>query len=231
MKTRIVLVEPREAGNVGAVARAMKNFGLRDLAIVGRHPQLLPEAGWWASGSEDLLERARFHATLQEALADAHITVATTSLRGRATPADMTPVELAQLAATMGDDQTLALVFGREDHGLTREEVLLCHHTAAIPTNPAFPTMNLAQAACLFAYELSGLTASTAPRPLPNAALIERLHERAQALLLQSGFLWESNPDHIYDDLRLLLGRAAPDEREAAILLGILRQLEWALKK
>jgi TrmH family RNA methyltransferase len=231
VKARIVLVEPREAGNVGAVARAMKNFGLHDLAIVGRHPQLLPEAGWWASGSEDLLEKARFHPTLQEALADAHVTVATTSLRGRATPADMTPVELAALASTLGEEQTLALVFGREDHGLTREEVLLCHHTAAVPTNPAFPTMNLAQAACLFAYELSGITASPNPRPLPNAAMIERLHERAQALLLQSGFLWESNPDHIYDDLRLLLGRAAPDQREAAILLGILRQLEWALKR
>ncbi|HEY3054074.1 MAG TPA: TrmH family RNA methyltransferase, partial [Thermoanaerobaculia bacterium] len=104
---RIVLVEPREAGNVGAAARVMKNFGFDDLVIVGDHPPLLPVAGWWASGADDLLERARFAATLQEALADAHLTVATTSMRGRTTPADLTPQELAAQPAS---DHTVALV-------------------------------------------------------------------------------------------------------------------------
>ena len=70
MPLRIVLVEPREAGNVGAVARVMKNFGFDDLWIVGDHPQLLPVAGWWASGADDLLEGAHLAETLQEALAD-----------------------------------------------------------------------------------------------------------------------------------------------------------------
>ena len=119
-RLRIVLVEPREAGNVGATARVMKNFGFDDLVIVGEHPQLLPVAGWWASGADDLLERASFASTLQEALADANLTVATTSLRGRTTPADFTPKTLQAEFASLAEEQTLALVFGREDSGLLR---------------------------------------------------------------------------------------------------------------
>src|SRR5437763_13415204 len=88
---RIVLVEPREAGNVGAAARVMKNFGHRDLWIVGEHPNLHPLAGWWASGAEDVVAEAHFVPTLIEALADAHVTIATTSSRGRTTPIDLTP--------------------------------------------------------------------------------------------------------------------------------------------
>ena len=228
---RIVLVEPREAGNVGAVARSMKNFGLAELWIVGEHPQLLPVSGWWASGADDLLESARFVATLEEALAGAHLTVATTSMRGRTNATTFNPKTLAARVATMTEDQIVALVFGREDSGLTREEVVLCQHTASIPTNAAFPTMNLAQSVCVFAYELSGIEAVPAARELPTAEKIERLHQRARALLLAAGFLHDNNPDRIYDDLRNLLARADVDEREATILLGIVRQLEWALRR
>ena len=228
MSLRIVLVEPREAGNVGAVARAMKNFGFDELWIVGEHPQLLPTAGWWASGAEDLLANARFAKTLQEAVADAHLVVATTSSRGRTTPADFTP---ATLAEKFIEGQTLALVFGREDSGLTREEVVLCHRTAVIPTSESFPTMNLAQSVCVFCYELSRVERPQTGRTLAPAALVERMHERFEALLLEVEFLHANNPARIYDEIRALLGRAELDEREATILLGIIRQIEWALRR
>ena len=84
---RIVLVEPREAGNVGAAARVMKNFGFTDLWIVGEYPELHPLAGWWASGADDVVAAARFAPTLHHAIGDAHITVATTSARGPSRPA------------------------------------------------------------------------------------------------------------------------------------------------
>lgn len=230
-RLRIVLVEPQEAGNVGAVARAMKNFGFGELWIVGTHPQLLPVAGWWASGADDLLAAAHFAPTLLDAIGDAHVTVATTSMRGRTTPVTFSPKTLAAKFASLANDQTLALVFGREDSGLTREELVLCQHTAAIPANARFPTMNLAQSACVFCYELSSIEPAEAPRALPDAATIERIHERARALLLATGFLHENNPDRIYDDLRAIVARAELDEREATIALGILRQLEWALRR
>jgi tRNA/rRNA methyltransferase len=226
---RIVLVEPREAGNVGAVARVMKNFGFDDLWIVGEHPELLPVAGWWASGADDLLARARFAATLQEALADAHLTVATTSMRGRTTAADFTPRQLAVELASLAGDQTLALVFGREDSGLTREELVLCQRTAFIPTREEFPTMNLAQAAGMFCFALSRIERTSGSRALAPAALVERLHERFESLLLEVGFLHANNPARIYDEVRAIIGRAALDEREATIILGIVRQIEWKI--
>lgn len=228
---RLVLVEPREAGNVGAVARVMKNFGFDDLCVVGEHPPLQPLAGWWASGADDLIERITFSPTLFDALSGAHLTVATTSARGRTTPADLTPRGVARLYHDLGSDQTLALVFGREDSGLTRDEVVLCQRTAAIPTDARFPTMNLAQAVCLFCYELSSIQPAPSSRRPATVDAVERLHERAQALLLEVGFLHENNPDRIYDDLRSLLGRADLDDREATILLGILRQIEWKLRQ
>lgn len=240
MNIRIVLVEPQEAGNVGAVARAMKNFGLSDLWIAGKHPELLPVSSWWASGADDLLERVHFVPALADAIADAHVTVATTSMRGRTTPVTFTPRTLADKAASMSDDQTLALVFGREDSGLTREELVLCQYSVTIPTNDAFPTMNLAQSVCVFAYELSGggealqpvpLGAAAPPsRQLPDAATIERIHQRARDLLREAGFLHENNPDRIYDDLRAIVARAELDAREATIVLGIIRQIEWKIR-
>ncbi len=226
-RLRIVLVEPREAGNVGAVARAMKNFGFDDLWIVGAHPELLPVAGWWASGADDLLANAHFAATLEDAIGDAHVTVATTSMRGRTTPVTFSPKTLAAKFASIAKNQILALVFGREDSGLTREELVLCQHTAAIPANDRFPTMNLAQAACVFCYELASIAPREEARELPDAATIERVHQRARELLLEVGFLHENNPDRIYDDLRAIVARAELDAREATIVLGIIRQIEW----
>jgi TrmH family RNA methyltransferase len=228
---RIILVEPREAGNVGAAARAMLNFGFDEMCIVGEHPQLLPVSSWWASGADEVLERVRFVSTLADAIGDAQVTVATTSMRGRTTPVTFSPRTLGERFAAMRDDQTLALVFGREDRGLTSEELVLCQHTAAIPTNDRFPTMNLAQSICVFCYELSSIAPSPAARELPDAATLERIHQRARSLLLDVGFLHADSPDHIYDELRALLARAEPDAREATIVQGMLRQIGWALKR
>jgi tRNA/rRNA methyltransferase len=230
MKLRIVLVEPREAGNVGAAARVMRNFGFAELWIVGRHPELHPLAWWWASGADEIVEKATFVETLQEALADAHLSVATTSARGRDMTPAMTPVDLAAAASGLTGEQTLALVFGREDSGLTREEVVQCQRTAVIPTLPEFPTMNLAQSVGVFCYELSQIAPATEGRTLPAAGLVERFHQRSEALLMDVGFMRENNP-HIYDELRAVVARAALDERELTIILGILRQIEWKIGK
>jgi TrmH family RNA methyltransferase len=229
-RLRIVLVEPREAGNVGAAARVMKNFGFDELWIVGEHPELLPVSSWWASGADDVLAAAHFAPTLNDAVADAHLTVATTSMRGRTSPVSFTSRTLAERFASLDADQTLALVFGREDHGLTREELMLCQHTAAVPTNDRSPVMNLAQSVGVFCYELSSIAPAPISRDLPDAATIERLHQHARQLLLEIGFLWKDNPDHIYEDLRNLVSRADLDAREAKIVLGIIRQIEWKVR-
>ena len=207
----------------------MKNFGFESLTIAGEHPELQPLSSWWASGADNVVERATFTPALFDAIRDAHVTIATSSLRGRTTPATLTPFEVAGLFASLGDDQTMALVFGREDSGLTREEVMACQRTAVIPTHPEFPTMNLAQAVGVFCFVLSQIRRAPSARDLAPAALIERLHERAQALLVETGFLHDNNPDRIYDDLRAIAARSDLDAREATILLGIIHQIEWKL--
>src|SRR2546425_5493925 len=188
---RIVLVEPQAAGNVGAAARVMKNFGFHELWIVGEHPPLEPLAGWWASGADDVIGEARFTPTLHGAISDAQLAVATTSARGRTTPADFDPAHLGRAFATLRAEDILALVFGREDSGLTREEIMLCQRIAGIPTDDDFPTMNLAQAVGIFCYQLSRVARTPSRRERPTAALMERLHERAESLLLEAGFLQE----------------------------------------
>jgi len=228
---RIVLVEPQSAGNVGAAARVMKNFGFHELWIVGEHPSLEPQAGWWASGADDVLARAHFASTLHAAIAEAQTAVATTSARGRTTPLDFDPQQLAHAFGKLGEEDVLALVFGREDSGLTREEITLCQRTAGIPTNDAFPTMNLAQAVGIFCYQLSRIVPVPSQRERPTAALMERLHERVESLLLEAGFLHQNNPDRIYDDIRSIVARADLDAREATILLGMIHQMEWKIRQ
>jgi tRNA/rRNA methyltransferase len=231
-RVRFVLVEPREGGNVGAAARAMKNFGFTEMVIAGEPPPLEGAAQWWASGAEDLVAGAGREASLQGALAGAHVAIATSSSRERTVERPLTPPEVAAMRAAMAPDQTMAIVFGREDRGLTADEIARCGRTAVIPTSELHPTMNLAQAVAIFAWELSRERAPAgAPSPeLATVGAIERLHEAARALLLEAGFLNEQNPDQVYADLRAIAARAMLDERELAILMGIVRQLRWATK-
>lgn len=227
---RFILVEPREPGNVGAAARAMKNFGFLEMTIVGEVAELQPVAEWWASGAGDVVAQARRVPTLAAALADAHLTVATTSSRSRSVQVPLTPDAVREALGALAGGQTLALVFGREDRGLTAEEIALCHRTAVIPTSDLHPTLNLAQAVAIFAWTLSREPAAGDARSLAPVASLERLHDTARGLLLDVGFLNQENADQIYADLRAIAGRALLDERELAILLGIARQIRWAIE-
>ncbi|MGA7614744.1 MAG: RNA methyltransferase [Thermoanaerobaculia bacterium] len=230
-RIRIVLVEPREEGNVGAVARAMKNFGLDDLVVVGQIPGPGRVAEWWSSGAADLVGSARVVATLDDAIQDVHRTIATTSARGRSEDDLLTPKGLSELWRDTGAGERIALVFGREDRGLTAEEVAKCQFRVSIPTSTAFPTMNLAQSVAILCYELhrEDPPRGAAKPAAAEAGQIERLHEMARELLLDSGFLNAENPDHIYDEMRALAGRARLSEREVTLLLGAVRQLRWKI--
>jgi tRNA/rRNA methyltransferase len=128
-------------------------------------------------------------------------------------------------------DPRIALVFGREDRGLTADEIARCGRTAVIPTSDLHPTMNLAQAVAIFAWELSlKIVPAGAPSREPATVdEVERFHEAARTLLLETGFLNEQNPELVYADLRAMAARATLDERELAILMGIVRQVRWAM--
>jgi tRNA/rRNA methyltransferase len=225
---RIVLVEPREAGNIGAAARAMKNFGFSEMALVGALPPLQPVAEWWASGAEDVVHGALRFESLSEALADCHAAIATTSSRGRTLEEVLRPPQVAQMRSELAPSQRLALVFGREDRGLTTAEADLCGRIAVIPTNGEFGTMNLAQAVSIFCYEMRREERAVAEvKELAPQALVERLHQQALTLLLECGFLHEKNPERLYAEFRALAARAELTPREAELLLAAVKQVQW----
>ncbi|HEY6137067.1 MAG TPA: RNA methyltransferase [Thermoanaerobaculia bacterium] len=229
MRVRIVLVEPREAGNVGAAARAMKNFGFTDLWIAGAGEERTDDvSSWWAVGANDVVLSATRVATLDEALADCHLTVATTAVRERNVLEQLTPHEVAELAAeTLGDEHRLGLVFGRERWGLSGREIALCQRTASIPTWPEFPTMNLAQSVAIFCYELGrGLRAKPGEKDPAPHQLIQHLHAHARALFNEVGYFGDKSPDRMCAELQALAARAKLSTREASLLLSLLRHIE-----
>ena len=228
MHVRIILVEPLEAGNVGAAARAMKNFGFTDLWIVGGKTERTDNvSSWWAVGAIDVVNAATRVDTLEEALVDCHLTVATTAIRGRQVFEQLTPADVARVASQeLGEEHRLALVFGRETHGLSGREVLLCQRTASIPTWPDFPTMNLAQSVAIFCYELGkGLRpAAKHPDPAPHQLVLE-LTRHTRALLDDIGYWGEKSPDRMCAELQAITGRAVLTMREASLLLAMVRKL------
>ena len=229
MRVRIVLVEPREAGNVGAAARAMKNFGFTDLWIAGSDAERTDDvSSWWAVGANDVVQAATRTATLGEALADCHLTVATTAVRERHVLEQLTPAEVAELAReTLGEEHRLALVFGRERWGLSGSEIALCQCTASIPTWPEFPTMNLAQSVAIFCYELGrGLRPTPAEKDPAPHQLIQHLNTHGRALLQEIGYFGDKSPERLCAELQALTARARLSTREASLLLSLLRHME-----
>ena len=228
---RIVLVRPRGAANVGAVARAMKNMGVRELLLV----QPGPLRGFWSGAmavhADDVLEAARQCDSLDAAVADCGLVVGTTcrggGYRTGAEPARVAAPRIVSAAAS----NRVALVFGPEDHGLSTDDLKRCQQLIVIPSDPGYPSLNLAQAVMICCYELflaaQADTQPAAPPPLATAERVEAMLQRLQVAFLSIGFLHADNPDHIMFALRKLLGRARLDERDVRIFIALARQIEW----
>jgi len=172
-------------------------------------------------------------ATLEEALADVHLSVATTAVRARQVFEQLAPHEVAQLAAEhLADDQILAVVFGREEFGLSGREVAMCRRTACIPTSPAFPTMNLAQSVAIFCYELGkGLRPAPKKQEPAPGHLLQVLDSRARQLFEDVNFFGEKNADRMCAELQALAGRAVLTTREASLLLSLVSNLQKSREK
>ncbi|TVR70055.1 MAG: tRNA/rRNA methyltransferase [Spirochaetaceae bacterium] len=188
----IVLVEPARGGNVGAAARAMKTMGFTDLRIVGTGPDQwnIGEARAFAHGSSDVLDGAGLHGSLEEALEDRDLVVGTTARRRGKRDDYYEPPQLREMLGAGLRGERIALVFGREESGLSNEELDLCHITTAIPMRAAYPSLNLAQAVMVYCYELSSLRfhAHRLEHGVPEEATMSVLHRRASETLLWLGF-------------------------------------------
>jgi TrmH family RNA methyltransferase len=228
-RIRIVLVRPREAQNVGAVARAMKNMGLAQLVLVDAPALDEARAATLAVHAGDVLAARRQVATLPAALVGCGLVVGTSGRPTAARDGGVTPRALAPVLVGAAADNDVALVFGPEDHGLALEELKHCHHVLTIPTSDAYGSLNLAQAVLVCAYELWTVAAPDEPgRVFAPHERLELLYAKLEAGLTAVSFLHGDEAPAMMRRVRRLLGRAALDDDEVQILLGVARQMTWA---
>ena len=226
MQLRIVLVAPARPENVVAAAREMKTMGLTSLRIVDSKAHLQPAARWVAHGAGDILDGVQTFATLEQALADVDFTVATTA-RSRArfhyycTPQQL----LGQLNERSQWVGQAALVFGREDSGLTNEELELADLLTGVPMQADYPSLNLGQAVMVYCYQLSELMNVSAPQgPVANEGQLKALRQRTEGLLTT---LEVSDDQKLRDWLHQRLG--ALQQRDTAMLHTLLHDIEKKL--
>jgi len=222
---RMVLCRPSHPGNIGAAARAMKTMGIGDLRLVEPARFPAPEAEWMATNAIDVVHAARLHASLNEAIADC---VGAFALSAR--PREWSPQVLdvraaAARAATL--DGPVAFVFGNETAGLTNEEMFACQYLVHIPANPAFSSLNLAQAVQVVAYELHMTRAPAVQGRSEKLATVqdrEGLYAHLEEAAAASGFLTPGS--RLRERWRRLFSRVPALEREEVnILRGLLRSL------
>ena len=225
--TSLVLVSPQNAGNIGAVARSMMNFGFESLILVT--PETDPvskEALDRAVHAKEILLRATIAPDLPTALQDFQYVVGTCGRDCTYPPAYTTP---RQFVEKWNKDLKLALVFGRENHGLSTEELGLCDEVLIIPTSDVCPSINLSHAVSVVLYEFflkkyEGLES----RPLwATHGEKEGFYSHLRELLLEIEFLDSHNPDPILQEIKSFFSRTGLTRREVTLFRGIIRNLKY----
>lgn len=237
----VVLVNTSHPGNIGASARAMKNMGLTRLVLA--QPRDFPSgvAVGRAASAVDVLEQARVVGTLTEAVADCGLVIGA-SARSRRIPWPLlTPAQCAEKVLQEAGNNRVALVFGREDAGLSNDELHLCHYHVRIPTQTGYSSLNLAAAVMVICYELckSALPVDADDtevaerewdREMATGEDMERFFEHLEKILIAVDFHDPENPRQLMQRLRRLFSRIRVDVMEVSILRGMLSNIEHHLK-
>jgi TrmH family RNA methyltransferase len=233
----VVLVNPRNPLNIGAVARAMANFGFSHLSVVGAYDPHWREARS-AIGAPELLASACEHATLSDAVAHQTLVLGTGTLTYR--KPDQTVISLPELGPVIHQELArkggIAILFGSEKRGLSREDLSYCHALVEIPTDARQPSMNLGQAAAVCLYELAcgnaRIIGETSPSPaVIDSAIVERLGDLIQQTMIAADYSPESMHETNRHDLRVLLRRLKLSPLDARRILGLFRRILNRLTK
>ncbi len=225
----IVLSNTTHPGNIGATARAMKTMGLSRLVLVNPSKYPSAEATVRASRADDILQSAVVVDNIEEGIASSHLIIGTSARQRRHDAPLLTPFELADLAAN-NPDQSMSILFGTENSGLTNQELSLCHYQVFIPANPDYSSLNLASAVQLIAYELrmrylqeqDKETVPTKQHEPVTADLMAGFYEQLEQTMIATGYLDPENPKQLSLRLRRMYNRMQPDQSEYQILRGFL---------
>jgi len=236
---RFVLVAPRYGGNVGAAARVLKNFGFWKLAVVApREGTDHEQAIRMAVDAADILASASTYATLDDALATAATVIGTSRRMGKHRQPHHRLDELAPVAAGLASRGEVAILFGREDHGLADADLDRCTHLAYVPTAEAYPALNVAQTVAIAAYELRRALDAEAPpaldpedEALADHAGREAMYAHLEEALLTIGFLKTGQLEGMMRRLRRILSRAELTAGDVDVVRGISRQILWLARQ
>ncbi|WP_198266498.1 tRNA (cytosine(32)/uridine(32)-2'-O)-methyltransferase TrmJ [sulfur-oxidizing endosymbiont of Gigantopelta aegis] len=229
---RIILINTQFAGNIGAVARAMKNMGLSRLYLVNPICTLGKEAYIRATSATNILEKAIIADTLSEVISDCHLVVGTSTRdRGMSLPL-LTARESGERIAAEAIDAQVAIIFGQESCGLQSEDLQQCNFHGYIPANPDYSSLNLGAAVQTFCYEIFQATEAKRTQPkeyiydYPEHQDMEYFYEHLEKILTDVDFIVTNHPGQMMQRLRRLFNRARPDQKELNILRGILSAIE-----
>lgn len=237
---RIVLVNTSHPGNIGGAARAMKNMALDQLYLVQPREFPAPRAVWRAAGATDLLEKAKVVDCVDDAIRDCGLVIGT-SARGRRIPWPIiNPRDCGTTVWKESICHPVALLFGREDRGLTNDELHKCHYHVCIPSNPQYSSLNLACSVQVIAYEIyvASLERNDLTRDKQNAwdqpiaknEDLERFHTHLEEAMIDVGFYDPDNPKQLMTRMRRLFNRVRMDEIEVAVFRGLLSAVQRRLK-
>lgn len=237
---RIVLVNTSHTGNIGSTARAMKTMGLSNLVLVDPVSPPDGKSSALAAGAGDVLANAKTVSTLQEAVADCGLVVGTSARSRTHSWPMLEPRECGVKLVDEVNNYPVALVFGRENNGLTNEELQQCHFHVCIPANPEYSSLNLAAAVQTLCYEIrmAHLQAEQSPNAVnsvesdyPLNEDLERFYVHLEETLKGTGFIVENHPGMVMTKLRRLFNRARPESLELNILRGILSSIDKKVAK
>ena len=234
MPLAVVLVSTRNPLNIGAAARAMANFGFNDLRVVNPYEVAFREARS-AVGAAPLLAKAREYSTIADAVADCTLVVGTTSLGHRGLQHPLRRLEYgARLIRTATTSSHVALLFGSEKFGLTNEELAHCHWLMRIATATSDLSMNLGQAVAVCLYELVRDRRAAQAKPTrlkpAKAGEIEQITVLLLDVLGRAGYINAKTAASTEEKVRRLVRRLAVTDRDAAVVLGMLRQILWKIR-
>jgi tRNA (cytidine32/uridine32-2'-O)-methyltransferase len=230
---RIVLVNTSHTGNIGSVARAMKTMGLSDLVLVDPVKEPDSHASALAAGATDILGKAKIVAELKDAIADCGVAIAA-SARSRTLSWPMVgPRECGQKVVAEGQSHKVALVFGRENSGLTNEELQQCQFHVHIPANAEYSSLNLAMAVQTLSYEVRMTYLESQENPIeeldveyPTNVQLDGFYNHLEDTLSETGFIIKQHPGQVMNKLRRLFNRARPEAHELNILRGVLTSVD-----
>ena len=230
----VMLKGTKHPGNIGSVARAMNNMGLKNLVLAGPQCEVNEESFRLARAGGDVLDRAKTFRSMKSAWRGIRMLVGTTGKTGGDRAQACSPRLLAPRIIDHAARQKVGILFGPEDTGLIDSDLAPCQMLIRIPTHPDARSINLAHAVMLVSYELFLAHLERDPVRVPKLAAVEQveaMYSQLEKALQDIGFLQEQNTKHMMFGLRRIMGRAGLEARDVGIFRGIARQIAWHARK